>query len=95
MYDLHYNIRFVQTNFKMTRQETFFGFICGIVSQDNDIEQIYIDGLHNIVSGLTDEGMAEFITLLEKFSKDEDVDFIMIISKKVEDLPEVAKQYLI
>ena len=36
-----------------------------------------------------------FITLLEKFSKDEDVDFIMIISKKVEDLPEVAKQYLI
>ena len=95
MYDLHYNIRFVQTNFKMTRQETFFGFICGIVSQDKDIEQIYIDGLHNIVSGLTDEGMAEFITLLEKFSKDEDVDFIMIISKKVEDLPEVAKQYLI
>ena len=55
MYDLHYNIRFVKTNFVMNDQKIFFGFICGILSQDNDIEQIYIDGLHNIVKGLTND----------------------------------------
>ena len=49
MYDLHYNIRFVKTNLKMDDQRILFGFICGILSQDSDIEQIYIDGLHNIV----------------------------------------------
>ena len=95
MYDLHYNIRFVKTNFKMTRQETFFGFICGIVSQDSDIEQIYIDGLHNIISGLDNAGLEAFITLLEKFSVEESVDFTMIISAKVDDLPENAKKYVI
>ncbi len=56
MYDLHYNIRFVDTTgFVIEDQRIFFGFICGILSQDGDIEKIYIDGLNNIIKYMTDD----------------------------------------
>jgi len=95
MYDLHYNIRFVKTNFQMDDQKIFFGFLCGILSQDNDIEQIYIDGLHNIVKNLESEDIADFVKGLEVLSETESVDFKLIISGSTEALPEIAKQYVL
>ena len=95
MYDLHYNIRFVKTNFAMNDQKILFGFICGILSQDNDIEQIYIDGLHNIVENITNEDVAEFTAELGKLSAENGVDFVFIISSKVDTLPEGIKRYVI
>lgn len=95
MYDLHYNIRFVKTNFVMSDQKIFFGFICGILSQDSDIEQIYIDGLHNIIENLTNEAIIDFISEIEKLSAENSVDFAFIISSKPETLPEEIKKYVI
>ena len=95
MYDLHYNIRFVKTNYKMDDQRILFGFICGILSQDSDIEQIYIDGFHNIVTNLTAEGISDFVTELEGISASENVDFNLIISGKTDALPENAKKYVL
>lgn len=95
MYDLNYNIRFVKTNFKMDDQKIFFGFICGILSQDSDIEQIYIDGLHNIVTNLSNEAITGFIEELEKISESENVNFTLIISGDLEALPEIVKKYAI
>ena len=95
MYDLHYNIRFVKTNLVMTDQKILFGFICGILSQDSDIEQIYIDGLHNIVKDLTNDDIKDFISEIEILSKENGVDFVFIISSKAETLPEEVKKYVI
>ena len=96
MYDLHYNIRFVDTTgFKMEDQRIFFGFICGILSQDGDIEKIYIDGLNNIVKYMTDDDLFAFINELEKLSEKANVDFIMTISRNKETVPEAIKSYLI
>ncbi len=96
MYDLHYNIRFVDTTgFVIEDQRIFFGFICGILSQDGDIEKIYIDGLNNIVKYMTDDDLFAFINELEKLSQKANVDFIMTISRDKEKLPEALKSYLI
>ena len=96
MYDLHYNIRFVDTTgFVMEDQRIFFGFICGILSQDGDIEKIYIDGLNNIVKYMTDDDLFAFINELEKLSEKANVDFVMTISRDKETVPEALKSYLI
>ncbi|NLK38245.1 MAG: twitching motility protein PilT [Epulopiscium sp.] len=96
MYDLHYSIRFVDTNgFLMKDQNTFFGFICGILSQDRDIEKVYIDGLNNIVKDISNEELEHFLTKLDRTSQEHNVDFVMIISQKTETLPAKAKSYLI
>lgn len=96
MYDLHYNIRFVDTTgFVMEDQRIFFGFICGILSQDGDIEKIYIDGLNNIIKYMTDDDLFAFINELERLSEKANVDFIMTISLNKETVPEAIKSYLI
>ncbi len=96
MYDLHYDIRFVETTgFLMDDQRVLFGFICGILSQDNDIEKIYIDGLNNIVKTLPSDDLLNFVKALEKTSADANVDFIMIVSEKTDNIPEQLKSYLI
>ena len=95
MYDLHYNIRFVKTNYKMEDQKVLFGFICGIISQDSDIEHIYIDGLHNITKNMNEESLNEFVKNIEALSVNENVDFSMIVSAKADTLPAAVQKYVI
>lgn len=96
IYDLHYDIRFVETNgFLMSDQKVFFGFICGILSQDRDIEKIYIDGLNNIVKKMSNEDLVAFVEEVEKISADANVDFTMTISSKANTLPEPIQKYVI
>ena len=70
MYDLHYNIRFVDTTgFIMEDQRIFFGFICGILSQDRDIDKIYIDGLNNIIKYLKSGTRTEITDVINRKAK--------------------------
>lgn len=50
MLQLARGIRFVDTNeYKVDDCQSFYGMLCGILSSNYDIENIYIDGLSNIV----------------------------------------------
>ena len=83
MYDLHYSVRFVDTpKFIMEDPQVFRGFVCGILSQNSDIEKIYIDGLNHIVDKVSDADFVKFIEELEKTSAEAETDMIMIISRK-------------
>jgi len=96
IYDLHYDIRFVETaGFTIEDQRVLFGFICGILSQDRDIEKIYIDSVSNIVKNINDADLITFIASLERVSKEANVEFIMIVSEKKESLPEKLQSYVI
>ena len=96
MYDLHYSVRFVDTpRFIMEDPQIFKGFVCGILSQNSDIEKIYIDGLNHIVDRIEDDDFVSFIQDLEGISKDHNMDMIMIISRKQDMLPEAVKSNLV
>ncbi len=96
MYDLHYDIRFVETaGFSMEDQRVFFGFICGILSQDRDIEKIYIDSISNIIKNINHGQLLAFFKSLQQVSEEAKVDFITIVSEKKESLPEKLQSYLI
>ncbi len=96
MYDLHYSVRFVETpKFIMTDPLVFRGFVCGILSQNSDIETIYIDGLNHIMDKINDEDFVSFIQELDKTSKEAEMDIVMIISRKTDAIPAEVQQYLI
>jgi len=89
IYELNRSIRFVETaGFVMKSQGVLYGFILGILSQDSDIQKIYIDGLGNIVESFNDEELVALVDSLEKTSKEYSVDFTMILSRKKGVLPE-------
>ncbi|MEA4816887.1 MAG: twitching motility protein PilT [Lachnospiraceae bacterium] len=96
MYDLHYGIRFVDTSsFILGDHKIFLGFISGILSQDRDIEKIFIDGLNNIVKKISMDEFVSFVKMLNKLSTQECVDFTMIISMDKGLLPAEVSEYLI
>ena len=96
MYDLHYSVRFVETpKFIMEDPQVFRGFVCGILSQNSDIETIYIDGLNHIMDRISDADFTAFIQELDKTAKEAEMDMVMIISRKTDALPAEVQQYLI
>ena len=96
MYDLHYSVRFVDTpKFIMEDPQVFRGFVCGVLSQNSDIEKIYIDGLNHIVDKVSDADFVKFIEELEKTSAEAETDMIMIISRKQDLLPAEVQKYLV
>lgn len=88
IYDLHYDIRFVETSdFPLSNYRELIGFIYGILSQDSDIEKIYIDGLYNIVKNLNDEDLIKLISKLQRLSDKLNIDFIATANIKPENVP--------
>jgi len=96
IYDLNHAIRFVDTSaYPLYNYGDFIGFICGILSMDNDIKCIYVDGLTNIIKIVDDESLVKLITRLEALSAREEVDFIISMNCKAVDLPDEVKKLLV
>jgi hypothetical protein len=96
IYDLHHNIRFVETaSFPLSNYREFVGFVYGILSQDNDIKLIYVDGLTNVIKTIDDEALLKLIKKLDTISLTNEVDFIISMNCKADELPEEIKKLLV
>lgn len=95
MYDLHYGIRFVETSkFKICDYEVFIGFIYGILSQNGDIQKIFVDGLNNIIQSLNSDDVENLCEILERISNDYSVDFTLIYSAPMSAVPDQIRKYI-
>jgi hypothetical protein len=78
IHDLHYDIRFVATgDFPIAKYGEFAGFICGILSQNADITEVFVDGLTKIVDTLDFEDLVRLIEVLEGLSEKHSVNFVI------------------
>lgn len=95
IYDLDHQIRFIEANeFPIDNLNEFFGFICGIISEDFDIDHIFIDGLLKVAN--IDENMSSvLIDKLNELSEKFNIKFVISLSCKVDILPENLKDYLV
>ena len=94
MYDLKHEVRFVNvSDFPFLGRDGFFGFLCGILSQNYDIEGIFIDGLNYITKQNAVELESFFKNLQEVVDKTE-IDFYITINGTSEALPEFLKPYI-
>lgn len=91
MYELSNKIRLINVNeYPITSSEGFIGFICGIISQDHDLEMMFLDSFLKL-SCLEGEDISETITTLEKIGEKYHVTFVLSISMDEDQLPENAK----
>lgn len=96
MYELKNRIRLINTSeFPFTSSDEFFGFLCGIVSQDHDLQEVYLDSFMD-VAFIKDKSLAEpLLDKLERISNQFDVDFIVSATMEVEEVPEKYKPMVI
>ena len=94
MHELNNKVRLINMHdYPISNADEFFGFLCGIISQDNDLEQMYLDHFL-IISKLNDEDIAKTIEKIVKMSVKFRIDFIISISKAEADLPESIRQFV-
>ena len=49
MYELNNKIRLINASeYPISSEDEFVGFVCGIVSQDHDLEQVYLDSFMDV-----------------------------------------------
>lgn len=96
MFELNNKIRLIDVpEYLVTNSDEFLGFVCGIISQDHDLQQMYFDSFLNIACVKADE-VEKVIAKIEKISEKFHVDFVISISLDDSELPEnVRKNILI
>ena len=88
MYELNNKIRLIDVSrYPLKSGDEFIGFVCGIASQDHDLQQVYLDSFLKSTKVEDDaEQIKDYILQLNEISKLCEVDFIISISKNKEDL---------
>lgn len=95
MYELNNKVRLVNaTDYPLTNCDEFMGFICGIISQDNDLEELYLDSFLTIAN-LKDGEICHAIEKLDTISEKYNIKIVLSISKNEADLPECAKEKIV
>lgn len=91
--ELDRQIRFIDTcDFDLRHEDSFYGFLCGVISEDYDIDTIFVDGLFNIID-MEIEDAAHFFCSLEKITNKNNIDFYININGEGE-VPEFIKRYV-
>lgn len=79
MYELNNKIRLIDvSDYMVTCCDEFVGFICGIISQDHDLEQMYFDSFLKIAC-IEDGSIEDVVNKLELISEKFKIDFILSV----------------
>ncbi len=93
MYDIKSKVRMYDTSeFEIASWEEFLGFICGIISGNFDITNIFVDGTLKIVKHSMD-GFEQFLERVEEISKKFNISIVMSVSIDVDEAPDYIKKY--
>lgn len=95
MFELNNRVRLIDvSSYPIKNSDEFLGFVCGIISQDHDLEQMYLDSfLKN--ANLEGKDITNTLKELDSISKAFKVDFILSISLDKEEIPEAYQENIL
>ena len=91
MYELNNKVRLIDVSgYPIKNADEFVGFVCGIISQDHDLEQIYLDSFLK-VSKLEDADVTDTLDQLDKIGEKYGISIVVSISLDKEEIPEALQ----
>lgn len=95
MYELSNKIRLINVrDFLINNYNEFLGFICGIISQDRDLERVYVDSFLRIAN-IDEKEIKNLLEKLTNISELFNIDFVISVSMDSNNLPEEYKDKVI
>ena len=95
MHELNNKVRLINVkDYPLKNSDEFIGFICGIISQDYDLEQMYLDSFLKIAH-LEGKDLSDTLTQLNQISEQFKVDLCISVSVEEKDLPDFAKEQVL
>ena len=96
MYELDSKIRLINMgDYTIDTTDEFLGFLSGVLSQNSDIQEVFLDSFLTVSYVDTNEGFTLAMNKLDKICNNYDVKFVLSVSKNEKDLPECAKGKII
>ena len=93
IFTLDREVRLVNAmEFNIDSIESFYGFLCGILARDYDVEKVYIDSLYKVIDIGEDE-MNYLTDKLIELSRVFDTKFYMNVDYVMEDMPKDFVNY--
>ena len=94
-FDLKPDVRYIVTEeFDIDNYDEFYGFISGIIANNFDTSNVFVDSIWKIVEA-GEAGFDKFIASVEKLEAKWNVNFTIAISAEKELAPEYIKKYLV
>lgn len=94
MLELNNKIRLIDASgYGLKNSDEFIGFILGILSQDHDLEEMYLDSFLNVAK-LENADITATIKELNVISKNFNVDFILSVSRDKDELPAELGEFI-
>jgi len=95
MYDLNNKVRLIDVSeYHLANCDEFVGFICGIISQDHDIEEIYFDGFR-VIAKLDWQDISPTIERMEAISTEFNINFVISVSATEDEISDALKDKVI
>ncbi|MHC1786623.1 MAG: ATP-binding protein [Christensenellales bacterium] len=95
MFDVQQPVRFVNAGeYGMASPEMFYGFLCGMVSQNFDISYVVIDAFLKLVNVKPDQ-TEWFFKNLEQLADKSSITFVLSVSADDSDAPDYLQKYFI
>ena len=87
MFELNNRVRLINvSDFAIENTDQFIGFICGIISQDHDLEQMYFDSFLKIAH-LEGQDITDTLKRIQKIGDMFGVSFIISIAMDKDEVP--------
>lgn len=95
MFELNNKVRLVNVaDYEFANSSEFIGFVCGILSQDHDIEKIYIDAILKVAK-LEKGGLTEVVKRLESISTKFDVQFTASVTLDASEIDDEIRNNIV
>ncbi len=95
MHELDNKIRLINVNdYPIRSYNAFIGFLCGIISQDYDLEYLFLDSFLKL-SHLEEPDLSSALIELEQIGQQYGITIVLSISRDAKDLPEHAQSKVI
>ena len=96
MYELDSKIRLINMgDYPIESSGEFLGFLSGVLSQNSDIQEVFLDSFLTVSNNNNNEDLSDAIDKLDEICSMFSVKLVLSVSKNEKDLPENAKGKII
>jgi len=96
IHEINRKIRLVDTSeYPLSNYREFVAFVYGMISQNRDIQEIFIDGLCGIIEDLPNDDLEAVMSSLTKLSDENDVEFFVTLNCDPTALPASVKGLMV
>lgn len=91
IFTLNYNVRLINAmEFNILDVESFYGFLCGIIGMDYDLEKIYVDSMYKVID-LKISDLEKLLKDLTKIGEKFETKFYINVNYTMDQIPEHLK----